>query len=118
MGEAGGVGAGEGDRASGSARHAGDGRGRGGVRYTVRPGPTQGPTHSSRLCCRGTGITLSGLYNHVRQSLRTQGHERFRSGEAARSAGRPHDGEAGVEKAPLDPTRYGDWEKNGRCIDF
>jgi hypothetical protein len=19
---------------------------------------------------------------------------------------------------PLDPTRYGDWEKNGRCIDF
>jgi len=21
-------------------------------------------------------------------------------------------------KAPLDPTRYGDWEKNGRCIDF
>ncbi len=23
------------------------------------------------------------------------------------------------EKAkPLDPTRYGDWEKNGRCIDF
>ncbi|THD07919.1 hypothetical protein B1806_14220 [Metallibacterium scheffleri] len=20
--------------------------------------------------------------------------------------------------APLDPTRYGDWEKNGRCIDF
>lgn len=21
-------------------------------------------------------------------------------------------------KSPLDPTRYGDWEKNGRCIDF
>ena len=20
--------------------------------------------------------------------------------------------------APADPTRYGDWEKNGRCIDF
>jgi len=19
---------------------------------------------------------------------------------------------------PIDPTRYGDWEKNGRCIDF
>jgi hypothetical protein len=30
----------------------------------------------------------------------------------------PTNGEAGVEKAPLDPTRYGDWEKNGRCIDF
>lgn len=22
------------------------------------------------------------------------------------------------ERPPLDPTRYGDWEKNGRCIDF
>lgn len=22
------------------------------------------------------------------------------------------------KKEPLDPTRYGDWEKNGRCIDF
>jgi hypothetical protein len=30
----------------------------------------------------------------------------------------PTNGEPGTEKAPLDPTRYGDWEKNGRCIDF
>lgn len=30
----------------------------------------------------------------------------------------PTNGEPGVEKVPLDPTRYGDWEKNGRCIDF
>ncbi|MGN6479672.1 DUF1674 domain-containing protein [Luteibacter sp.] len=30
----------------------------------------------------------------------------------------PTNGVPGVEKAPLDPTRYGDWEKNGRCIDF
>jgi len=22
------------------------------------------------------------------------------------------------DPAPVDPTRYGDWEKNGRCIDF
>ena len=22
------------------------------------------------------------------------------------------------EPTDLDPTRYGDWEKNGRCIDF
>lgn len=22
------------------------------------------------------------------------------------------------ERESLDPTRYGDWEKNGRCIDF
>lgn len=30
----------------------------------------------------------------------------------------PVDGKQQVERAPLDPTRYGDWEKNGRCIDF
>jgi hypothetical protein len=27
-------------------------------------------------------------------------------------------GRRGVEPPELDPTRYGDWEKNGRCIDF
>lgn len=35
----------------------------------------------------------------------------------------PADGEnreqGGAQPRPaLDPTRYGDWEKNGRCIDF
>jgi hypothetical protein len=34
--------------------------------------------------------------------------------EAAQdNAQREHGGRAGPE-----PTRYGDWEKNGRCIDF
>ncbi len=28
-------------------------------------------------------------------------------------------GRKSADKRPdLDPTRYGDWEKNGRCIDF
>lgn len=26
--------------------------------------------------------------------------------------------EFGGRKQGLEPTRYGDWEKNGRCIDF
>lgn len=26
--------------------------------------------------------------------------------------------EIGGRKRGLEPTRYGDWEKNGRCIDF
>jgi len=26
--------------------------------------------------------------------------------------------EIGGRKDGSDPTRYGDWEKNGRCIDF
>ncbi|OZB59157.1 MAG: DUF1674 domain-containing protein [Lysobacterales bacterium 14-68-21] len=30
-----------------------------------------------------------------------------------------NDRRASVEERPApDPTRYGDWEKNGRCIDF
>jgi hypothetical protein len=29
----------------------------------------------------------------------------------------PRPREVGGRKGP-DPTRYGDWEKNGRCIDF
>ncbi len=35
---------------------------------------------------------------------------------------RPNDDDAGPAefggRNGLDPTRYGDWEKNGRCIDF
>ena len=33
------------------------------------------------------------------------------------SAAKPVDGEFGGRDGP-DPPRYGDWEKNGRCIDF
>ena len=31
---------------------------------------------------------------------------------------RPAEEKAAAERPALDPTRYGDWEKNGRCIDF
>jgi hypothetical protein len=31
---------------------------------------------------------------------------------------RPAQDEASTGRPALDPTRYGDWEKNGRCIDF
>ncbi|HJW06976.1 MAG TPA: DUF1674 domain-containing protein [Rhodanobacter sp.] len=30
----------------------------------------------------------------------------------------PAVGKAPEERPAPDPTRYGDWEKNGRCIDF
>jgi hypothetical protein len=35
----------------------------------------------------------------------------------AKPAGRPAADEFGGPKGP-EPTRYGDWEKNGRCSDF
>ncbi|MCX7512396.1 DUF1674 domain-containing protein [Frateuria sp. STR12] len=31
---------------------------------------------------------------------------------------RPVEGGSAPERPAPDPTRYGDWEKNGRCIDF
>ncbi len=37
--------------------------------------------------------------------------------ESAGSAGGPPPKEIGGRDGP-DPTRYGDWEKGGRCIDF
>lgn len=46
---------------------------------------------------------------------RTQGRN-----ENMRSGGKPGDEwpkEIGGQKGP-EPTRYGDWEKNGRCTDF
>lgn len=42
-----------------------------------------------------------------------------RASRDAATAGNPAAG-PGVERPPRqpDPTRYGDWEKDGRCIDF
>jgi hypothetical protein len=37
--------------------------------------------------------------------------------EPANSAGPASPKEIGGRRGP-DPTRYGDWEKDGRCIDF
>ncbi|HLR87406.1 MAG TPA: DUF1674 domain-containing protein [Wenzhouxiangella sp.] len=39
-------------------------------------------------------------------------------GSAQRTEQMPHPREYGGRKDGLDPTRYGDWEKDGRCIDF
>jgi hypothetical protein len=39
------------------------------------------------------------------------------SGKPAPPAGTPAPKEIGGPKGP-EPTRYGDWERNGRCSDF
>ncbi len=39
------------------------------------------------------------------------------SGNSVQNTG-PANASAGKNPARPDPTRYGDWEKNGRCIDF
>lgn len=38
--------------------------------------------------------------------------------EPAAVPAQPAGEKATTERPALDPTRYGDWEKNGRCIDF
>ena len=38
--------------------------------------------------------------------------------EATRKPVVPPPDKAAAERPAPDPTRYGDWEKNGRCIDF
>jgi len=40
------------------------------------------------------------------------------SGTGVPEPSAPPAGEVGGRESGLDPTRYGDWEKNGRCIDF
>jgi hypothetical protein len=40
------------------------------------------------------------------------------SSEPAAPIAQDETGVATEGKLPIDPTRYGDWEKNGRCIDF
>jgi hypothetical protein len=40
------------------------------------------------------------------------------AGELEKSAAELHDQREVGGRGGLEPTRYGDWEKNGRCIDF
>jgi len=49
---------------------------------------------------------------------RTQIDPRPQPAPPAASQAPAAEGADGVKAARLDPTRFGDWEKNGRCIDF
>jgi len=44
--------------------------------------------------------------------------KRYRPGEAPGAAAAPDVKEVGGRKDGSEPTRFGDWEKHGRCIDF
>jgi hypothetical protein len=83
------------------------------VRFSVE-GPAHGETvwHNSGMTDTAPKERLSGSdepeANSPESSDPTATHD-------ADKADRPR--EIGGRKGP-DPTRYGDWEKNGRCIDF
>lgn len=40
------------------------------------------------------------------------------SAQPEKTETKPQPREYGGRRDGLEPTRYGDWEKNGRCIDF
>jgi len=81
------------------------------------------------LCCFAASITLLQLLKTM--SNTSSRHESTPASVPAEPAVAPVVPAAGktraeqpavdssrAESSRLDPTRYGDWEKNGRCIDF
>jgi hypothetical protein len=61
------------------------------------------------------------MQNGVQAPLDTPSERPERAEPAAAYPVRPPTGERPVEiggRAGPEPTRFGDWEKNGRCIDF
>ncbi len=55
------------------------------------------------------------MIGQQRADAETSGDRPKAEDDAVDSASRPQ--EIGGREGP-EPTRYGDWEKNGRCIDF
>lgn len=71
------------------------------------------------LCRTAASITLSRLDKTMSKTpsqTETAAEPAAPERSVVPASGQP--GEAEVERPAPDPTRYGDWEKNGRCIDF
>ncbi|WP_369333217.1 DUF1674 domain-containing protein [Dyella sp. C9] len=73
----------------------------------------------SRLCCIYASITLLRLSNTMSDtSSQQKSTPASAPAEQASVPAVPATDKTLVERPAPDPTRYGDWEKNGRCIDF
>jgi len=55
--------------------------------------------------------------NNLPPDARTQMPARAGNGDRSNAAGNTPGREIGGPQGP-EPTRYGDWERNGRCTDF
>jgi hypothetical protein len=55
--------------------------------------------------------------NNPPQDARQQAPARVESEDRSNAAGNTPEREIGGPRGP-EPTRYGDWERNGRCTDF
>ena len=63
----------------------------------------------------GAGLRIEGVKDPAIIGESTPAPEKVQPGNPEQDPARPR--EIGGREGP-DPTRYGDWEKNGRCIDF
>ena len=71
------------------------------------------------LCCPGASINLQRLTNTMSDtSTPVETTPAPVEPQTTAKPVVPLPDKAVVERPALDPTRYGDWEKNGRCIDF
>ena len=67
------------------------------------------------LSCMGAGITFSAVM--IGQTPPVEAPEADSTPQPRAIDGHNRPKEHGGREGP-EPTRYGDWEKNGRCIDF
>jgi hypothetical protein len=74
--------------------------------------------HVNWLCCYAASITLLAIPTMPDTSSKpVTGSDPAKTERAVTPASPAQEKEKDGRPAP-DPTRYGDWEKNGRCIDF
>lgn len=79
----------------------------------------RGTSGTSWLCCLGASINLQRLTNTMSDT--SDPIATTPASVEPETTAKPVDplpDKAAQERPALDPTRYGDWEKNGRCIDF
>lgn len=90
------------DRATGASRGAGD------IPDPAAPAASPGGPSSDKSSDHTGPGGASGSGDAVDE----------RSASVESTSGHRDDPVENGDQARLDPTRYGDWEKNGRCIDF
>lgn len=83
-------------------------------------GVSMGCSQSSfGLCCVMAGIRIFGIISKpMTDTSPTPSDSRDAAPKPSATVPAGQKSEPRNEKPRLDPVRYGDWEKNGRCIDF
>jgi hypothetical protein len=71
------------------------------------------------LCCYAASINLRRLVKTMAKTFpSSESTSASAPAERASVPEQPLRDKSAEDRPAPDPTRYGDWEKNGRCIDF